>query len=297
MWYCSCHMRLPDAGPMPPLMAVCLPAIQSHQQVAESQNRMSKFYKRLVTSIKKRIGLNDPIKPYSDVVDSTFTQRLGHPKIKRDGKIAVVDFSKDGQVDLATYKSVQEAGNALYLEDQWVGEDHIERMAKLVTELVPAPITFGICHGTRRGNEQKWFRQHIGGDVRVIGTEIADTASAFPDTVQMDFHHRNPEWVGKADFVYSNAWDHSYDPLIAFSTWIESLAPGGIMILDWSDGHSPDAVTVVDPFGISQQDLITLLNDTFADIGKVVTVRPGGYHRYMQIFGIAFQKKTSDREG
>ncbi|MBK6621188.1 MAG: hypothetical protein IPG32_10020 [Saprospirales bacterium] len=46
----------------------------------------------------------------------------------------------------------------------------------------------------------------------VIGTEISDSASKFSHTIEWDFHEVKPEWIGRADFIYSNSFDHSYDP-------------------------------------------------------------------------------------
>ena len=31
----------------------------------------------------------------------------------------------------------------------------------------------------------------------------------------MGFPEVKPEWIGKADFIYSNSFDHSYDPACA----------------------------------------------------------------------------------
>jgi hypothetical protein len=50
----------------------------------------------------------------------------------------------------------------------------------------------------------------------VIGTDQPQTATQFAYPVQWEFHDDNPEWQGKADFVYSNSWEHAYDPGKAF---------------------------------------------------------------------------------
>ena len=71
-------------------------------------------------------------------------------------------------------------------------------------------VEFGICHGTRRGKEQEWFRKYLG--CGVIGTEISDTVEQFPHTIEWDFHETKAEWINSADFIYSNSLDHSYDP-------------------------------------------------------------------------------------
>jgi hypothetical protein len=45
-----------------------------------------------------------------------------------------------------------------------------------------------------------------------MGTEISDTAGQFPYTIQWDFHKTKAEWIDATDFIYSNCFDHSYDP-------------------------------------------------------------------------------------
>ena len=106
---------------------------------------------------------------------------------------------------------------------------------------------FGICHGTRRGLEQQWFRKALG--CEVIGTEISDTAYQFPQTTQWDFHEAKPEWINSVDFIYSNSFDHSYDPEKCLNVWMSCVRPGGLCILEHSSLHSQEGATNVDPFG------------------------------------------------
>ena len=51
-------------------------------------------------------------------------------------------------------------------------------------------VKFGLCHGTRTGKEQEWFRKYLSCDV--VGTEISETATQFPFTIQWDFHKSKP---------------------------------------------------------------------------------------------------------
>jgi len=116
----------------------------------------------------------------------------------------------DGEFDYERYKEIQTAGNKRKLGAQWVREHEIEFISSHLTKLGAQP-KFAICHGTRRGNEQTWFRKYL--SCEVIGTEISDTADQFPYTIQWDFHDVKPEWLDRCDFIYSNSWDHSYDPI------------------------------------------------------------------------------------
>lgn len=157
------------------------------------------------------------------------------------------DYRKsDGSFDYEKYRKVQQEGNLLKIENVWVIEENIKFLSEYLNQSFDS-ITFGICHGTRRGNEQKWFRQYL--SCEVIGTEISDSASDFPHTVQWDFHKENPEWAGKADFIYSNSFDHSYDPESCLNTWIQSLKVGGLCILEHSNLHAPEGANELDPFG------------------------------------------------
>ena len=107
--------------------------------------------------------------------------------------------------------------------------------------------TWGLCHGTRRGLEQQWLSEALG--CPVLGTEISDTATQFPNTVQHDFHETRPEWIGKADFIYSNSFDHARDPERALSAWVACLKPGGLIFIEHTSGHASNTATEMDPFG------------------------------------------------
>ena len=151
----------------------------------------------------------------------------GDTKIETDG------FVLHQYPDIETYRAVQIAGNKAKLNKQFVRESHIRILADYVNAEM-GETRFGICHGTRRGAEQAWFRQHLIGDPDIIGTEISDTADQFANTVQWDFHDPNPAWADRADFVYSNSWDHAHAPEVAFDVWLQTLRPGGRMFLDYT---------------------------------------------------------------
>ncbi len=157
-----------------------------------------------------------------------------------------------GNFDYERYKQIQEAGNKRKIDRSWAIEEEIAFLSKYIIKKIPDP-TFGLCHGTRRGLEQKWFKENLG--CIVLGTEISETAKNFPDTVQWDFHEKNPEWIHKADFVYSNSFDHSYDPQKSLTTWMETLKPDGICVIQHSFEHTPETASELDPFGASLEIL------------------------------------------
>jgi SAM-dependent methyltransferase len=173
--------------------------------------------------------------------------------------------------DYDTYKAVQTAGNKAKLRRQFVKESHVVQLAAYLDDVFPS-IDFGLCHGTRSGAEQAWFSRHLKGAPKVIGTEISDTANQFANTVQWDFHQINPDWSKRCDFVYSNSWDHAFDPVKAFGAWIDALKPGGRLLLDYTKGQSTEASNALDPFGVSYERLCTLLDDNFSGVSRRLPV-------------------------
>ncbi len=182
---------------------------------------------------------------------SRAAQRLGYrlaPAEAPDSALYVLHQYKDasGEFDYARYRRVQTEGNRRKIETVWVQRENIVFLAALIRERMPVP-TFGLCHGTRRGLEQQWFGEELG--CPVLGTEISDTATQFPDTIQWDFHEAKDEWLGAADFVYSNSFDHAHDPEKALGSWMRCLKPGGLCILEHSTRHGPEGASELDPFG------------------------------------------------
>jgi len=198
------------------------------------------------------------IGPYKRALMEAEAQ-AGATRVERDGMV-IHEYP-----DYETYRAVQTAGNKAKLKMQFVKESHVKALAAHLTATL-GPVRFGLCHGTRKGLEQAWFTQHLGG-VEVIGTEISDTASQFPQTVQWDFHDENPDWAGRADFVYSNSWDHAFDPVKAFSAWMGQLRPGGLLLLDYTRGQSPAEANALDPFGITWPGLAALLGRELTAFG------------------------------
>lgn len=150
----------------------------------------------------------------------------------------------DGTFDYERYRTVQVEANKQKLHKVWVQEDNIRFLSEYIRSAIARP-AFGLCHGTRRGKEQEWFRKYLGCDV--LGTEISDTAVQFPYTIQWDFHEVKPEWINAVDFIYSNSFDHSYDPDKCLNAWMSCLTEEGVCILEHTSGH--EEATEMDPFG------------------------------------------------
>ena len=154
---------------------------------------------------------------------------------------------KDGSFDYEKYRQIQIAGNKRKLENVWVIEENIAYLSDYIKTMIGLP-RFGICHGTRRGNEQVWFRKYLK-DCEVIGTEISDTAENFPHTIQWDFHETKPEWIDSVDFIYSNSFDHSYNPEKCLNAWMSCVRKGGFCFIEHSSLDEPEGASLLDPFG------------------------------------------------
>ena len=150
----------------------------------------------------------------------------------------------DGSFDYSAYKEIQTGKNKRDISQWQVDERNIEFLSKYLLGHLPQRPKFGLCHGTKRGLEQAWFKKYL--ECSVLGTEISDTAADFPDQIQWDFHDIKPEWLNAADFIYSNALDHSFDPEKAINAWTQCLRPGGFLFVEWH--YLGDFVNLTDPF-------------------------------------------------
>lgn len=173
-------------------------------------------------------------------------------------------------VKLYEYESYEEYKEAQVKRNQkrinqhrrsWVGETEVETTAAILLEKY-GNIEFGLCHGTKQGNEQKWFAQYL--NAEVLGTEISPAATQFPNTIEWDFHDVKPEWEGNVDFIYSNTLDHSYDPRMCLTQWMKCLKPGGYCLLHHSKEHLVSCAS--DPFGATLEEYRTMI----LDLGFVV---------------------------
>lgn len=173
-------------------------------------------------------------------------RRIPKNREESPGFVLYSYLNKGGSFDYQKYRKIQEDGNKRKINNVWVIEENIAFLSHYIKSLVQSP-QFGICHGTRRGKEQEWFRKYLG--CEVVGTEISDTAETFPHTIQWDFHEVNPQWIDSVDFTYSNSFDHSYDPEKCLNAWMSCLRKEGLCIIEHSSLHEARAANELDPFG------------------------------------------------
>lgn len=157
-------------------------------------------------------------------------------------------LDKNGEFDYELYKECQIALNVAKIH--YPGPPYMMMYSlcdNLVFKYKEDPIKFGICHGTRRGAEQEFLSIILGADI--LGTEISHTAEQFPRTIRWDFHDVKDEWLQKFDFIYSNSLDQSYDPVLAVTQWLKTLAPGGICIIHTHGAFSKEYISNDQNFG------------------------------------------------
>lgn len=158
------------------------------------------------------------------------------------------------------YRKAQVKANQDKLALSWVKPETVDLVCERVLAANPAP-TFGLCHGTRRGEEQRLFADRL--KCRVIGTEISPTAAKFPNTIEWDFHQVKPEWEGACDIIYSNSLDHARDPAKAIEVWMSCLKPTtGILAIEWVEllgrGRVKQA-TAMDPVSATADEISDLM--------------------------------------
>lgn len=162
-------------------------------------------------------------------------------------------FSGDSYED---YVNAQISANKRKINHSWVEREDIVKISKFCKD--PKHI---LCHGTRQGYEQKYFLE-IYKECNVIGTEISPTALQFENTVQHDFHDVKKEWISKFDIVYSNSFDHTYDPNKCISIWSEQLKSDGILAIDASQREN-----------INNCDRLFITKDELAELCKTYNIK------------------------
>ncbi len=163
--------------------------------------------------------------------------------LKRD--FVLYDYSSYDE-----YRSIQEHFNKQKLSNVWADESTLsmvcDRVRQQFSPVEGQPIV-GLCHGTRNGFEQKFRGARL--NALVMGTDISETATSFPNTVQWDFHDVREEWVSAHHFVYTNSLDQSWKPRNAVSVWLDQLMIGGLLLIEHTQGHSVAGASKMDPFG------------------------------------------------
>ena len=154
------------------------------------------------------------------------------------------------------YLNSQVEANVKKLRNVYVEKRTIKRVCKNKKEAATI-----LCHGTRNAAEQFYFKEFFK-SAEIIGTEVSHTASQFPMTVQHDFNVEKKEWIGKFDIVYSNAFDHAFDPINTIKIWSNQLSPTGKLYLEHGYGPDDNRSRRSDPLEINDSELRELFKST-----------------------------------
>jgi len=151
----------------------------------------------------------------------------------------------------------------------WIKQCDINDISNHIKKHIPNA-KFGICHGVRNAWEVKQFRKKLG--IKVIGTEISHTADKFDNTIQWDFHKVKDEWINNVDFIYSNSFDHSYDPVMCIDQWMKCIHSDGICYVHWMATNA-NKIDAADCFAGTIKEYRKMFNkkykiiDTFSSVG------------------------------
>lgn len=153
----------------------------------------------------------------------------------------------------------------------WAKKENIADIVDAVKILIPGfEPKRGICHGARTGKEVTWFKKYFG--CKVLGTDIHPSPDAKVKLITWDMHDIKYAWIGLFDFVYSNSWDHFYDPEYGLKNWGLSCKPGGLIILEHSRKHTDEGVSAVDAFGLNEDEVVDYISGILTDFVFVVDV-------------------------
>jgi len=149
-------------------------------------------------------------------------------------------------------------------ENVWVNEENIKFLAEYILTKLPL-CRKGLCHGVRQGLEQLFFMKYLKShfpDYEVIGTEIGVTDAEY--TVIWDFNKVNNDWQNKFDFIYSNSFDHAFNPEKTINVWAGQVGPGGLIILESDQrnehtGEISKKINRTDPVSVRIDELIKLV--------------------------------------
>ena len=164
------------------------------------------------------------------------------------------------------YIKAQIKKNEKKIEHVWVKNNEIILISKKVKQYIPEP-KFGICHGVRNAWEVKKLRNLL--NIEIIGTDIAPSATRFPNTIQWDFHKIKEEWKNSVDFIYSNSFDHSYDPSLCLDIWMKCIKKGvGVCFIHWMSTNA-NKIDAADCFAGTIKDYRQLIGEKYNIIEEI----------------------------
>lgn len=184
------------------------------------------------------------------------------------------------------YKKAQIIKNEKKINHVWVKPHELNLISKKIKQYIPNA-SFGLCHGVRNAWEVKKLRDLL--KINIIGTDIAPSANNFENTIEWDFHLMKEEWKNNVDFIYSNSFDHSYDPEKCLDIWMKCIKKyGGLCFIHWMSTNA-NKVDAADCFAGTIKDYRDLFNK------KYQVVEEFG-NKGRKIFMIKHKDKSGDEE-
>jgi hypothetical protein len=163
------------------------------------------------------------------------------------------------------YKNIQINANIRKIKWSWVDKNSINMLGDYCLNKLEINPKLILCHGTRQGMEQKYFLEYFNKHnifPTVIGTEISPTANDYENTIQWDFHDIKESWINNCDIIYSNSFDHTYDPEMCLNKWMLCVSKTGVCILEHG-GEQDEVSKPTDPFGATVDEYIKLITKRY----------------------------------
>lgn len=175
--------------------------------------------------------------------------------------------NSDGKMKLYKYKNYAEyikcqtLANKRKAKNQWACKGNIAFICHFVAVELQKKPKLGLCHGVRQGLEIEWFNKFLP-FCKTIGTEIGEIRGK--NVIKWDFNREYSEWIGKFDFIYSNSFDHAFQPELTFNVWSKQLKPNGLIILEYDrrqehTGEISKGINKTDPVSIRFNELYQLI--------------------------------------
>ena len=152
--------------------------------------------------------------------------------------------------DYSEYRAAQIRANNAKLGKVWANNETFEKIKKHHGDAESI-----LCHGARNGKEITFFKEQYP-NAKIIGTDISSTANMFENMVEWDFHNVNEEWLNSFDIIYTNSFDHCFDPEKALSAWLGQLTENGKLYIELQLFNKVSKDT--DPLLISPEELKAL---------------------------------------
>ncbi len=184
-------------------------------------------------------------------------------KYKIVKNIDLVDYCLHEYKSYEEYRDIQIFTNKRKINLIFADKKTLKRVFKEIKKLNLEKIE-GLCHGTRNGFEQN-FLNSLDKNIKVIGTDISETALEYENSIQWDYHNIKTEWINKFDFIYTNSLDQSWKPRKAVEVWLDQLNRNGILIIEHTKDHSPKSADEADPFGVKPTALPYVLTMWFGN--------------------------------